>query len=509
MTAQEIDLIVEEAVPLLMGRKVVAFRDTGHQSFMFILEDAENNYPRILRLLVSIRPGMDRLHLTPTRSPKKSKVTQTEFSARMQDLLEGRKVEKFKRRPGDRVIKFVFSGQRDEEPLTVIAELIGRHANLLILDESGIILELYREFKGKNRSLIRGAEYAPPPPLNPTSSRDGPRPGAKPPAPRFAANTESHWPIAPINGAADRLFVKEEAAWEQECFRKRLHNQATQILKRIERSCDRWNAELEEAAKADRFKIHGDLLQSHFHLLKRGMDSIEVPDLFSATGGTLTIPLDDAKEPADNIAACYKRYKKLKDSVEPLNRRLSEATDTARTIRLLRERIAAAEDMEALEAMAKRHRLLPEKKARRETGRKKDPSTGLRKFTSSDNRVILVGKDGPTNARLTFQVARGNDMWLHCQNAAGSHVVIRQDGAEPPPLDSLVEAGLLAKHFSKMRAADKAEVIYTQRKNVNKIKGAQPGRVRVNRFKTLNIDNDAERLKKVLDSAAQSGRSGT
>ena len=117
---------------------------------------------------------------------------------------------------------------------------------------------------------------------------------------------------------------------------------------------------------------------------------------------------------------------------------------------------------------------------------------------SSDGLPIYVGKDGAANHKLTFRFARGNDMWFHCRDAAGSHVLIRGERNKSIPLDSLIDAGLLAVHFSKRRGAREAEVMYTQKKHVRPLKGAGPGKVIVDRHKTLNIRSDPDRLKEIL-----------
>ena len=109
-----------------------------------------------------------------------------------------------------------------------------------------------------------------------------------------------------------------------------------------------------------------------------------------------------------------------------------------------------------------------------------------------------MGKDGATNHRLTFRFARGNDMWLHCRDAAGCHVLIRGEKNKSIPLASLMDAGLLAVHFSKRRDAAEAEVMYTQRKHVRPLKGAGPGKVTVERYKSLNIRSDPDRLREIL-----------
>jgi hypothetical protein len=119
---------------------------------------------------------------------------------------------------------------------------------------------------------------------------------------------------------------------------------------------------------------------------------------------------------------------------------------------------------------------------------------GVREFTSHDNLAIYVGKSDRDNDALTFRLARGNDHWFHLAAAPGSHVV----AVAPPdgvlPQETLLDAAHLAVHFSKMRGATKADVTHTQAKHVRRIRGAPPGKVRVERSDTILVRLEANRL---------------
>lgn len=479
MNLKELEAVLEEAGPRTAGRTVLGFRDAGPDTFMIILEDEEEGSPRILRFLISVHPGLDRAHLTPRRSPRKSKVKPTPFAARVQEKLEGLKVRYTALEGDDRVVKMRIG------TFTLVAELIGRHANLLLLDDEGAIVELYRTFRGKSRSLEKGAAYMPLP-----APSDRPRDRL-----RFDTSREPVWSEAPISGAADTYFMELENEAREAGLRRRLRNHVKRSLKRIEQLMDKLDKDAAAARDADRVKACGDLLQANFHRLRRGQVRIEVEDLYSLEKGTMAIPLDPEKEPSENIAAYYKRYKKLKSSVEHLEKRKQQA---ASDLERLKAAAAEIETADTLERLAEELGVALEKPKPRQV---KAPAPEGRNYVTSDGLAVLVGKDNVSNDRLTFRVARGNDLWLHCHEAAGSHVVLRAPRGKPVPLNSLLDAGQLAVHFSKRRGADLSEVIYTQRKYVRKIRGGPAGKVTVERFKTLNIRYDPERIEALLSTA--------
>ena len=114
---------------------------------------------------------------------------------------------------------------------------------------------------------------------------------------------------------------------------------------------------------------------------------------------------------------------------------------------------------------------------------------------------MFVGRNNKENDRLSKSVARGNDLWFHVgQGYAGSHVVLRLPKEKTASLESLLDAGTLALHFSKARNATRCEIIYTPAKNVRKPKGLPPGKVTTTNTKTLLVDRDEERLRRLLDS---------
>jgi len=118
---------------------------------------------------------------------------------------------------------------------------------------------------------------------------------------------------------------------------------------------------------------------------------------------------------------------------------------------------------------------------------------------SADGYAILVGRTAAENDEITFRVAKGRDVWCHVRGRPGSHVVIRvPDENRPPPLETLLDAATLAVHHSRARGSTKIEVSHTARKNVRKPRGAPPGQVTMAGEKTLLVDPDPERLRRLL-----------
>ncbi len=98
-----------------------------------------------------------------------------------------------------------------------------------------------------------------------------------------------------------------------------------------------------------------------------------------------------------------------------------------------------------------------------------------------------MGKKAKDNDVLTFKTARSLDTWMHAADYPGSHVVIRNPDRKEVPQRTLLEAAQLAAFYSQGKSQVKAAVHYTQKKFVNKPKGAAPGLVSLASFKTILV----------------------
>jgi predicted ribosome quality control (RQC) complex YloA/Tae2 family protein len=117
---------------------------------------------------------------------------------------------------------------------------------------------------------------------------------------------------------------------------------------------------------------------------------------------------------------------------------------------------------------------------------------------ASDGTRVLVGRGSADNDKLTFHVARGNDIWMHAMDWAGSHVVIQVTKGKVVSQRALEEAALLAAWFSKGRNDGVVTVQFTLRKHVRKPAGVAAGRVSVAAPRALDVRMDDARLTRIL-----------
>ncbi len=282
-------------------------------------------------------------------------------------------------------------------------------------------------------------------------------------------------------------------------------------LRRVERRIAAVAADLHRMASADSMAEHARLFVAEAARARRGASELTALDWSTGEPKTVSMPLDPAHGAEEQIAAIFKRARRLKDGSNIARARL-EASETTRT-RLLAiaaqvETPAAAESTSALQALARQARDAAPRDFRQkqsasalssQSTSRQAPLPPYRVFAAAGGARILVGRSGSHNDELSFRVARPQDLWLHVRSRAGAHVVVPLDRGSNCPSDLLVEAAHLAAHFSDARDEDRVEVEYTPRKYIRKPRGSEAGAVLVSREKVLLLRRSESVLRGLLD----------
>lgn len=280
---------------------------------------------------------------------------------------------------------------------------------------------------------------------------------------------------------------------DKDRFRKLMKNE----LNRAENKVQKLRDDIAAADNAEEYRIKADNLMTYQYQFQDRVDAeVTVPNIYSETGESITIRMDQRLSVVENVQAYYKKYDKLKRGKELLEQQLQHCLDDIQYMSSIEAslesstRLAEINDIKA-ELIASG--ILREKPKKHAAEKQSQPF----KFTAPDGSQILVGKNNYQNDRLTFKTANPGDIWLHTQNIPGSHVILRCDGAEPAE-DTLLLASYLAVHFSKAQGSSKVPVDYTRARFVKKPSGAKPGFVIFTNQTTLYVTPEAEVLQPVL-----------
>jgi len=487
LSTAEIEAVVRDLKPRLEGGRIERMDQTEPDRLVLYVRNGPARY----WLLICTHPRFSRLHLLTTR-PARGRPA-SGFCKVLRQHATSAPLEAMRQVPGDRVVVFEFTGRdmlMHARRLSLVAELFGPRSNLILVDESQKILAVNRRADSGLRRLVPGAQYSFPevPPAGAGRALEN----------RFASSGDRDDPLA-LSRAIQAHYATLEGEHSVAELRGALTKALRAAAKRARRRLRRVQQALDEARNAEQVRRHGELLKIALPDLAPGSRQVVVEDVFEPDLPRVTIELDPARSPEENLERLFRRYKKAKAGAERVAARQREACDQVAALdRLLAEAADAQSECELRELEQKAAGLgirLDGGEAPR--ARAQGERRGPRVFRSEDGVEILVARSQRENERLTLSIARGNDYWLHLADWPGPHVVVRAPGGEVSEA-ALLDGAHLAVYFSKLRGAEQADVVYTQCKNVRRLKGAGTGRVSHAGAKTLRVRLSADRLERLL-----------
>lgn len=256
-------------------------------------------------------------------------------------------------------------------------------------------------------------------------------------------------------------------------------------IKKLTRRVEKIEKDLEEAVDFEKFQKLGELLKINYDKLSKGMNEIILEDILSPDLNQIRITLDSKLSPVNNIERYFKKYRKGREGLDILKRRLEiskqEKLNLENIYSELENNFENATNYYKFDVAG----LLPKTASTSEI----IVRLPYRKYILSTGLTIFVGKDGADNDRTTFEFAKPYELWFHTAQCAGSHVVIKYPNKSFEPSKSeIAETAAIAAWFSKARKDTAVPVNYTQRKYVRKPRKAKPGLVTVDRVKSVMVE---------------------
>jgi predicted ribosome quality control (RQC) complex YloA/Tae2 family protein len=445
-------------------------------------------------LLLSASTGAARLSLLS--GPPRALPKPPPFALYLRPRLVGSRLESLRLEPGERIAHLAIAAR--EGRFELVLAIHGRRSNVYLLDGEGRIAAALRPLEATRPELEVGAAWRPPASAPP---REGPDRFAGVPEERLFEAIESHYADAQRDDEQAVLLRRAEQAIRKEA-------------RRLERKLEKIERELALARDAAQLERQGQLLKGALGGVRRGDREARVRDWES--GEELRIALDPALSPAANLERLFKRYRKAVRSLARAGAEEEAVREARRELEAhAAELEAAAGDLGALQSFTARPsiaalleryapaepRRSPAAAAERKIGKRSVPGRlAPRRYPTSGDLEIWVGRSDEANDYLTTRLARGRDLFFHLRDAPGSHVILRTGGRDDPPSEALLDACELAVHFSKAKKASRADVHVVPVKNVRKPRGAKPGLVMVHGGRTIHLRRVPARLQRLLAS---------
>jgi len=426
-------------------------------------------------VLVCLAPQKQRLHEVQKRPPTLKRAPR--FAEFLRARLVGTRLVEVRQLGTDRIVLWKFLV--DAVPFHLWIRLWGGAANVVVTDAQNIILDA--AFRRPKSGETSGIKFEPETDAGQTASlasfqlRDLPFPPERP----------------------DASYSERLALWygqERPETVERLREQALRLCDRrlssLDQAFDRVRSKIQESERQDDYKTYADLLTSHAWSIPSGSEAFEAVDW--RDNNLVRLPLDPKLTPHQNAQKWYKRYQKARDGGQTARQ---EKLSLEAEAQIWREHAQRVESMNAdeLQSFLEAHR-----KPRPEVlpSPSKNPRPGL--GFESNGFSVWVGRTAKENEALLRRWVRGNDVWMHTRDVPGGFVFIRAQRQKSVPLETLLDAGMLAVTYSKAKNEGRGDLYYTAVKYLRRAQNGPAGLVLPTQEKNLYVVVDPIKLARIF-----------
>lgn len=453
---REIDLVLSELD--IIGAQVQKIVQPSYDTLVLSLYK-----PGVAtELLFCVAHGACRLHATTLPVPKAEKPQR--FMELLRSHIRGARIESVEQLGSERIVRIAIG--RDDEARLLYARLWSGAANLILTRSDGTIIDALA--RKPSRGELTDGRYAPAAvdaPKREFVVRDLPGNGS------FNERVDAYY--AEHGSELSRVALLEKARKYFDQRQAGLAARAAALQQAINESND-----------AERYRELGDILMANQSAPVSGA-MVTLDDFYR--GGSVIIRIDPARSILDNARGWYDKSKKAKSGAADSQAELNDVTTTLGVLAAERARIEAEQNPYAIRAFLARRRTAPSQAAKRY------PGLSLER----DGWLILIGRSASENDELLRRHVRGNDLWFHARDYAGSYVFVKNRPGKSVPLELMLDAGTLALYYSKGRSAGAGDLYYTQAKYLRRAKNGPKGLVLPTQEKNLRIKIDEPRLREL------------
>lgn len=476
--------------------------------------------------LISWDAKFARAHFS-TRRPERPPEPFT-FATEVRQQLNDSRLTSVEQVGFDRILKLRFDASAGK--VVLIAELMGKHSNLIAVDDSGRVAACAKAIgtSKSKRPVLKGYRYEPPPtasaksvlkakPGDPLKGLEGASPilvaliesGFPPdtiqaavregkyepnlssagayPLPLSSLGVESH-PRPTISLAIEQHMATAITEDRAQHLRDSLIGQLSRVQIAREVALRDLRQAIDTADRSGQLQQMGELILAFGMAMPEGTRILEATDY---DGHPIAIRINPELSALENANAYFNKAKKAKRTRPEVAARAQTMEDDLDALQGVMAALVAEtriEKLEELRGLALKRRWLQVQKVAEKPEERPFEGHRVRDVEGPFGFRILYGENATSNDFLTQKVARPNDYWLHVRGQVSAHVVVQtMNQPDRVPPEVLRAAARIAALNSPAKHSSYVAVDATLKKYVRKPRGAPAGTVLYTHEKTIHV----------------------
>lgn len=298
-----------------------------------------------------------------------------------------------------------------------------------------------------------------------------------------------------VNFFLDDFYIKKEETESINTYRNTLLKLVLTALKKISKKLDNINVKLKECDNMDKYRIYGELITSNLYKLNsnENVENITLENYYD-NNKEIIIPLDKTISISYNAKKFFKKYHKLKNTLEIVS---FQKQDAIKEIDYLESIVYELETANSISELDEIYLEISENgifKVKEKSNVKKN-KVNKKKIHDEyepitytiDGFTLYVGKNNKQNDYITTKLGKNEDYWFHTKDIRGSHCLLKCNGQSVKE-HTLTACCKIAALHSKAKLSSNVPVDYCFVKYVKKPNGSKPGMVIYTNNKTMNVN---------------------
>ncbi|MCI8760266.1 MAG: fibronectin/fibrinogen-binding protein [Clostridia bacterium] len=302
-----------------------------------------------------------------------------------------------------------------------------------------------------------------------------------------------------LNFFLDDFYYEKESLEEFKIYRDSILKMILDLLKKYKKRLFNIDEKLEVCQNMDTYQLYGELITANLYKIpNQNLAQITLDNYYN--NQKITIPLDDKYSPLVNAKRFFKKYQKLKNTLEIVGLQKKE---TLQELKYIESIVYELENCSSVEEVSEIFEEISENVIFKEKTDhyKKSKKTKIKKSSLTKNKhvsfnplkytingfVLLVGRNNKENDYLTLKYAKKTDLWFHTKDIHGSHAILQLSSSLPND-DVLLKCAEIVAFHSKAKNSSNVPVDVCEVKFVKKPNGAKPGMVIYSNQKTLYVN---------------------